>query len=90
MVEFPITFKPTEPVEFEGNTYAMLTFPRPIGWPEILASNGIMDAVAQMNAVTASLASVPVGVIAAMSLEDQLRLSETVVQPICELPPVIA
>lgn len=89
MVQFPITFTPSRPVNFDGNTYRRLNFNRPIGMAEIIVAEPFEDAIEQMTAVTASLADVPVAVIKRMSIDDQIRLAVTV-EPILALPPQVA
>ncbi|KFL30975.1 hypothetical protein JP75_11515 [Devosia riboflavina] len=88
MVEFPIVFSPSSPVEFEGNTYRRLTFVRPVNLVDVLTVEPITDAAEKTRAINASLAGVPVGVIAALSIEDQITLND-LVYPILALPPAV-
>jgi uncharacterized protein YebE (UPF0316 family) len=83
---FPIVFAPSAPVEHEGNTYRQLTFTRTVNLVDVLTGELIADTVQKMNAVAASLAGVPVGVVSALSIEDQFELARAV-EPILALPP---
>ncbi|MBK1793537.1 hypothetical protein JHL21_03400 [Devosia sp. WQ 349] len=83
----PIEFDFTQPVKFEGNTYTRLTFRRRVGPVDVFIAEPIGDTVEKMNAVTASLASVPAAVVGLLSSEDQLRLIAEV-QRILAMPPI--
>jgi hypothetical protein len=84
----PVVFHLSSPIRYEGNTYNTLTFRRPVGPVEIIIAEAIPDPVKKMNAVYASLASVPADVIALMSIDDQARLAVEV-RPILALPPAV-
>lgn len=88
MVDFPIVFEPSAPVEFEGNVYNRLTFTRPVNLADVLAGEGFTDVGDRMDAVHASLAGVPAGVVAALSVSDKLAMLKAV-EPILALPPAV-
>lgn len=89
MVEFPVIFTPSEPIEFEGNVYNRLTFSRPVNFADVLVGEEDFTNVgARMDAVHASMAGVPAGVVAALSISEKLAMYQAV-EPILALPPAV-